>query len=233
MFGKYDWKDDRILLSSLMRACRLRNDRVLARLPIHLRLLDLLIFEVKRMFRLQPFLSVLYQTLLMFGYYGLMHVGELTQGDHVVLAKDVHMATNKQKILVVLHSSKTHKAESRPQKIKITALQDSKQTKSKSQSMTCFSPFETARHFIRSRGGYKSVNEQFFVFRDRSPVQPQHLRQVLKNALKNMGLDQSLYDVHSLRIGRCTDMMKFGYTIEQIKRAGRWKSNTVYKYIKE
>ena len=53
-------------------------------------------------------------------YYGLMRVGEVSQGDHPVKARDIHAATNKDKILVILRSSKTHGKSTYPQKIKIT-----------------------------------------------------------------------------------------------------------------
>ena len=31
------------------------------------------------------------------GYYGLMRIGEISMGPHVLKAKDIHIATNKQK----------------------------------------------------------------------------------------------------------------------------------------
>ena len=47
-------------------------------------------------------------------YYGLMRIGELTAGEHQVKAKEIHMGQNRNKLLIVLHSSKTHGAESVP-----------------------------------------------------------------------------------------------------------------------
>ena len=57
----------------------------------------------------------LYKAVFALAYYGLMHIGELTQGNHPVLAKDIHIAKNKDKIRLLLHSSKTHGKESFPQ----------------------------------------------------------------------------------------------------------------------
>ena len=79
----------------------------------------------------------------------------------------------------------------------------------------------------------KSPNEHFFVFRDHSPVKPVYLRRVLKAALINIGIDHRLYSFHSLRIGKASQLIKLGYGIEIVKRIGRWKSNVVYKYIRE
>ena len=106
-FGQYKWDDKLILLASLTRACCLRNDRVYSHLPIQLRLLDLMMFELNNIFQNQPYVNILYKTVLMFGFYGLMRVGEITQGTHVALAKNVHIGTNKNKILVVLFTSKS------------------------------------------------------------------------------------------------------------------------------
>ena len=50
-----------------------------------------------------------------------MRVGELTQGPHVLKAKNIQVALNKQKIQVILFTSKTHGIYTHPQKIKIMA----------------------------------------------------------------------------------------------------------------
>ena len=83
------------------------------------------------------------------------------------------------------------------------------------------------------RGDYEHDEEELFVFVDHSPVRPRHVRTLLRVLLKRIGLNEKLYDTHSLRIGRATDLMKQGKTIEEIKRMGRWKSNAVYRYLKE
>ena len=82
------------------------------------------------------------------------------------------------------------------------------------------------------RGGYDSMQEQFFVFRDGSPVTPKHARTVLKIIINNLGLESRLYGMHSFRIGRTTDLVKLNYSIDQIKMMGRWKSNVIFKYIR-
>ena len=54
-------------------------------------------------------------------YYGLFRIGELTQGDHPVLARDVHIAKNKKKIFFVLRSTKTLYKNMKLQLIKISS----------------------------------------------------------------------------------------------------------------
>ena len=113
--------EDRCLLSSLARACKLENDRVRQHLPIQKSLLMVLLDHVTLMYADQPYLSVLYQTLFSTAYFGLFRVGELTTSEHTVQVDDVHIAVNKQKIMFMLRSSKMHSRSMLPQKIKISS----------------------------------------------------------------------------------------------------------------
>ena len=54
---------------------------------------------------------------------------------------------------------------------------------------------------------------------------------ILRQILSNLNVDAQLYDTHSLRIGRTSDLFKAGWSIEKIKIFGRWKSNAVYRYV--
>ena len=86
---------------------------------------------------------------------------------------------------------------------------------------------------MAERGSYIDDQEQFFIFRDRSPLMPRDARTVLKEAISRLGLDCENYDFHMMRAGRATDLIKFGYSVEQVKSLGRWKLNAVYRYIKK
>ena len=167
----------------------------------------------------------MYKAIFSLAYYGLMRIGELTWSDHVMLAKDIHIATNRDRILIVLHSSKTHGRESRPQNIRIEALYMGRHSGS-------FCPFKTARQFMAIRGNYITDDEPFFIFSDGVPVKPNQVRKKLSQALTSLGLDSSLYGMHSMRSGRATDMYKLGNSIQEIKVAGRWQSGAFYKYLK-
>ena len=227
----YKWNDGKVLLASLTRACKLINDKVRARFPIKCGLLELILFEVERYFKLnnQFYLEKLYKALFILGYYGLMRVGELPQGPHVLKARNIHVAVNKDKLLIVLYSSKTHDKSNRPQKITITS---NKAEVTGSYLHRHFCPFRTINDFIHVRGNYLTDEENFFVFRNKQPVSATHARTLLRTLISNIGLNSALYDMHSFRIGRASDLIKYGYPIEEVKRLGRWKSNVVYKYIR-
>ena len=231
VMDKYPWQDNLIKLSSLTRACKLVNDKVQTRLPIHCGLLEQILFEVQRYFRKrnQPYLEIMYKALFALGYYGLMRVGELTQSEHVVKAQDVCIATNKDKILLILYSSKTHSRGDRPQRIRITANARERSGKYFNRH---FCPFESINNYFKVRSTIENEDEPFFILRDGSPVTPEMARNVLKTMLTNLGLNSDLYNMYSLRIGRASDLIKYNYPIEIIKIMGRWKSNVVYKYFR-
>ena len=222
----YEWDENKALLSTLTRACKLVNDVVKVRLPIQKRLLELILFENQRILAGQPFLAVLFEAIFCLGYYGLMRIGELTEGDHPIKAKDVHIAMNKNKILIVLYSSKTHSISNYPQQIKIEALVN--------RNKSFFCPFMAVRNYLQERGAqYENNAENFFVFRDKTPVKPVHVRNNLNACISSLGLNPKDYNTMSFRSGRASDMAKSGrFSIDQIKTAGRWKSGAVYRYLR-
>ena len=232
----YEWNDNLILLGTLTRGCKLVNDRVRVRLPIKAGLLELILFEIERIFENQMYLEILYKAILLMGFYGLFRVGELAaylntdKSNHAIKAKDVHMGQNKNKILIVLFSSKTHGKESRPQKIKIAANQAEHGIKLAKTKHFC--PFKVVTQYMDIRGGYDTDDEQFFLMNQKIPVRPENIRKVLKLTLDRLGLDSSLYNTQSLRIGRATEMEKTGYSIQEIKTVERWKSSTVFRYLR-
>ena len=147
---------------------------------------------------------------------------------HTIKACNIHVGSNKDKILIVLYSSKTHGKESRPQKVKISALP----TNNSTATNKYFCPFKVITKYMKCRGSYFVEDEQFFIFADRSPVKPQHIRKTLRELLNKLGLNSTLYDVHSLRIGRTCDLEKFGYDFHTLNSMGRWRSNAVYRYLR-
>ena len=113
---------DTYLLSSLTRCCKLKNDVVINRFPIRKDLLHLIMNETEKYFseRNQPYLIILYKALFVSAYFGMLRAGEVTKGPHVVLAENIHIGLNKDKILFVLKSSKMHDKGQKLQLIKFS-----------------------------------------------------------------------------------------------------------------
>ena len=228
----YPWKQDKMLMSMLISSCQIKNDRVRNRFPISDSLLDLLIFEIIKEYREnQPYLEIMYKNVFLWLYYGLFRVGEVTSGSHPIKAKDIHLSNNKDKLLILLYSSKTHGKESKPQAVKIESLNHGNKKNKKSKRTFC--PFKAGREYMAIRGNYSHDNEPYFIFSDGSPLKPYQVRSLLRKILINLSLDPHNYSTHSFRIGRATDLMKRGKDLESIKRSGRWRSNAVYSYLKE
>ena len=93
----YQWNNDKTMLTTIMRSCKLINDKVRVRLPISRQLLDIIIFKLERLLHDQPYLLLLYKAIFMLAYYGLMQVGKLTSGTHPVKAKDIHIGKDRTK----------------------------------------------------------------------------------------------------------------------------------------
>ena len=176
----------------------------------------------------QPYLAVLYRAIFTASYYGLLRVGEVTSGDHPIAAKDVLLGINKDKILFTLRTSKTHWLDEKPQIIKISSSKKGNQRANKMGHC----PYEILRKFINTRIEYESDSEPFFIFNDRTPVKPANANRVLKDILRRKNFNPNLYSMHSFRSGRAVDLLNAGFSVETIKKIGRWKSNCVYVYLK-
>ena len=184
----------------------------------------------------QEYLGLLYCTTFLTMYFGLFRISEVVRGDHAVLAKDIHLGKNKNKILSVLRSSKTHSTVISPQLVKITSTADCKKKLQQSEiyrkELVLPCPFGFIRSYLRARGGYSDENEQLIVFRDGTAVPPGHIWKTLKLMIKKAGFDHKFYGSHSLRAGRSCDLFRLGVSTENIKKLGHWKSNDIYRYLK-
>ena len=222
---------NQFVVTSLIRACKLKNDRIVTRLPIHKNFLHLLLDELIKWYneKNQPYLKMLYMALFIAAYYGLLRVGEVTKGPHVLLANNVHIGVNKRKLLFVLRSSKTHSEGDHPQLIK---LNSSTTEKGKCKRYK-YCPYSVINSSVQRCAHSISEYEQFFILADRTPVLPDQVRVLLRQLISRLGLKVHLYNFHSLRIGRCIDLLNDGVSVETIKKIGRWKSNAVFSYLKE
>ena len=118
-----DLNEDQYLISSLTKVCRLVNDQIRMQLLIQKVMLSVLLKQMEIHYTSinQTYLKILNKALLSTTYFGLFRIGELTSGKHMVKARDVHVAQNKEEFLFILRTSKTHWKNMKPQIIKITS----------------------------------------------------------------------------------------------------------------
>ena len=228
-------QEDRLLLNSITRACRLNNDTLRTRLPIKKTLLTVIVKNIHKLFDSpQPYLTVMYRALFTTAYYGMFRVGELTASDHVLKAKDVYVGENKDKFRFVLFTSKTHNKRDNLQIIKINSIpSEINENLSETQLYTAsLCPFKLMMLYSDIRSTYRTAEEQFFIFSDGSPVQPRHFSTLLKKAIQALHLNPKLYGTHSFRAGRSVDLFEMGVSVETIMKLGRWTSTAVYNYLR-
>ena len=145
-----DINEDRYLLNSLIKACKYRNDEVRKRIPIQKTLLTQLLKFTKQYFldKLnQPYLATLYMTMFTTCYYGLLRISEVTEGPHAIEAADVYIGTNKNKILLILRSSKMHGRYTHPQQMKISSIPRNETEANKQDKQYC--PFRAIERIFQ------------------------------------------------------------------------------------
>ena len=113
------FEEDIYLLRSLTKACKMVNDKVYVKLPIHKNLLQIILQQINQIHDTQPYLCVMYKALFVSTYFGMLQIGEVTVSNHVIKACDVQIVQNKDKIMFILWSSKTHVENTTPQIVKI------------------------------------------------------------------------------------------------------------------
>ena len=204
---------------------------VRARLPIKKNLLNLILVKIEEIFGTQPYLQTLYKALFSTTFFGLFRIGEVTESQHVVKACNVHIATNKRKMMFILFTSKTHGRDKKPQTIKISS-QTLKGNRKIGDEMRDCCPNHLLRQYVRICGDALTSTEQFFIFKGHIPVQPLHMRNVLKLTLQMIGLEPKYYGIHSMRIGYASQMADAGISVESIRKIGRWTSGAIYRYLR-
>ena len=172
--------ENKFLLNSLTKASRLKNDKVQTRFPIQKGVLKILLKNTRNYFfdRGQYYLERKHKALFVSAYFGLLRVGELTVGPHAILAKNVHVGENKNKVLFILESSKTHGKDRKPQLVKISSRTIEGKTCSTprvhhNQDSDNICAYSIISDYLKTRPKAKRrEREQFFVFADGSPVYP-------------------------------------------------------------
>lgn len=216
-------------LSSIIRACKLRNDVVSVKRPLRAGMLKLILDKVNYRYQAkgQPYLAAMYKAIFTSAYFGLMRISELV-GKHAVKAADVKVSTNrnKRKVKYLLRSSKTHHPGRKPQSVNLVPDAVG--------YAAHLCPVKIVTDFLRLRPP-RHPGDHLFVFSDNSPVNESHVRAVLKRALLDLNLPAKAYSFHGWRSGRATDLYKRNFSVEFIRDVGRWskKSTAIYRYFKD
>ena len=162
----------------------------------------------------------LMSAIFILGYQGAFRLGELVKSNdlkHTIMLENISFIQKGDSMhLVVKMMSFKHSVEP-------TSLVICEQA-----NVLC--SVRAVKNFLVLRGSTKGP---LFLDCRGNPVTRDQVVSVLKTSIEKLGLDPNLFNGHSLRIGRTTDLAKDGFSALRIKQVGRWKSNAFHKYIRD
>lgn len=197
----------RKILSGLTKA----NPSVDSRLPMTPSIL-LSIISTSRRVASSPFEQSLFPALFSLMFHALLRLGEVTDSPHNLQFSNLSLTQN---ALSLTFTSFKHSL-GHPVTITIQA----------STSPAC--PVRLIHAYLSLRG---NAQGPLFIL-NQSPINPSFLRSFLRSSLSLAGLSSLRITPHSFRIGAATYAASMGYTSEQIKTLGRWRSAAFKKYIR-
>ena len=194
------------------------------KMPISIMLLTRMV-QVIPLLNLGHWDTLLYIALFCVAYAGCFRVSEMIpcSSPHAVTANQITLSVRKHTVIgitVHLHSHKHSK--SYPIPVHLPRYPEG----------SCFvqaCPVRSLYNFLALRGrapGY------FFIRQHGFPPTRDAFAKLIKLCVEALGLDASLFDTHSFRIGRCSDWMSVGIPASQVMVWGRWSSDAVFDYVR-
>ena len=145
-------------------------------------------------------------------FFAFLRISEVTKGEHNINISQCHVTKSNIKLTVLSYKHST----GRPFKLDIQPTGGS----------TC--PHMLLKEYVKLRG---HDGEPLFRFSDKLPFSRSYLSSMLNKATTAAKLDAKQISPHSFRIGATTWAAKRGFSIEQIKAMGRWRSTSFNSYI--
>ena len=159
------------------------------------------------------------KALVLLMYYGCLRVGEVSfSSSYKHILKLSHITLNGRGLTIRFESYKHSTTESEGIKYVIKATTSE------------FCPVAAMNSYLLIRK--KCVGGYLFTEEDGKTVTRDSIATVIKRAVSLTGRNSELFNTHSLRIGRATDLAKLGYSDTKIKQIGRWKSRAFADYIR-
>ena len=166
-----------------------------------------------------PYERILYQALLITAYFCCLRAGEAVisnSSSHTLLREQITLEISPYDHYLIQFRSFKHCDHSN-EKFILKKSNDS------------FCPVNLLNNYLHVR---PSVPGPLFVLFSGKPLNRSIYSKLIKSCIKKLGHDNSLYNTHSIRIGRATDLAIDGAQPDVIKRIGRWSSSAYLKYIR-
>ena len=209
------------LLEGMRRKYPQRTD-IMA--PIFIQLLKHLILALRRVCG-SNYESLVFSTAFSIAYFGMLRVSEIAvnsrsdESGHALNLDDVSFSENCNTLHIRLLSSKTD------QKHRSVTLFVSKQP----DSDLC--PVRLLQSFLKLRFSGLNGSNKLFVHVDGACLSKYQFSSVLQMCLQFCDIPLHIRS-HSFRIGRATDLARFGVEDDHIKQCGRWSSDSYLRYIR-
>lgn len=166
------------------------------------------------------FTRALFRAILLFAYYGCFRIGEIVKSrnpSHTLLIENVSIQTkrSRQSLIVTLLSFKHSKDQT-------SFILDPL-----SEKLYC--PVVAFLQYLTLR---PKISGPVFIAENLKVVTRDFVATNLKRCLKLAGSDPKVFNTHSLRVGRATDLAMAGTPDQVIKQTGRWRSDAYLNYIR-
>lgn len=193
------------------------------RLPVSLELL-------RRLTRSLPHVTSsayehrMYKAMFVLPFFGMLRLSEFTTSattapQHTLKLGDVALPGGLPRRVIITISSYKHANGKRPVSLQIGGRPTD----------PALCPVRAMEEFLAVRGAAAGA---LFSFPDGNGISRATFNQVLRAAAAHGGIDVSRVTSHSFRIGGATAAADAGFSDDEIRRMGRWKSNAVQKYIR-
>lgn len=153
-------------------------------------------------------------------FHGFLRVGEVTatryNANRILSVNDVEIDLSNQTLRLHIRYSKTDQL-GQGTTIKISSTGDA------------ICPVKHLTEYLQCR---QSSDGPLFKHFSGQALTRYQFSAVLKKALALIGIHYSRYKSHSFRIGAATSAAEKGVSVEEIQRAGRWKSSAFKTYIR-
>ena len=204
-------------IKRILRAIKSRTTFKPKRLPLRYSLLQRLIDEARS--RTGVKITIMLPAILLLTYHGCFRIGE------VVKSKDLSHTLHLNNLKIINTSS------GRQLRITLPSFKLSQEpaTLTVQQTHDLYCPVSQFLLYLEHRG---STPGPLFLMPGGKPANRDFVAKHIKELLKVIGRDPTLYDTHSLRIGRASDLAAKGTPDHIIRHTGRWSSEAYLRYIR-
>ena len=164
------------------------------------------------------YLRALFRAMYSVSFFALMRIGEVTVDTQGAVAIFFHQVTFQQNHLTISITHFKHNLSNQPFDLVVTPQNDHN-----------ICPIKALLNYFTFRG---TANGPLFCFSNLRPIPREFFTRHLRQVVSFCQLEPGVFKSHSFRIGGASHYAEMGFSDEQIRLMGRWKSTAFRKYIR-